>query len=88
MAVKIRMRRIGRRGIPVYQIIAADSQAPRNGKFLEKLGWFNPRKKLVTLDIKNTENWLKKGATMSERVRSLYNMLKKQKEVNENEGTD
>ncbi|GEM_PF-3428050 len=88
MAVKIRMRRIGRRGIPVYQIIAADSQAPRNGKFLEKLGWFNPRKKLVTLDIKGTENWLKKGATMSERVRSLYNMLKKQKEVNENEGTD
>lgn len=77
--VKIRMARGGRKGQPVYTIVAADSRSPRDGRFLEKLGQYNPMGKDAGLKQVKTESiqkWLKEGAHLSDTVRTL---LKKHK---------
>ena len=64
MAVKIRLTRMGAKGRPVYRIIAADSAAPRDGKFLEILGHYDPKKDPPEVILKEdlVKNWLAKGA--------------------------
>ena len=80
MAVKIRLRRAGRKGLPFFQIVVADARAPRDGRFIEKLGWYDPRKDTFELNTESLEDWIMKGAKMSDRVKVLYR-LKKQKET-------
>ncbi len=79
MAVKIRMARHGTKKKPFYRIVVADSEAPRNGAFVEIVGTFDPKakpKKLV-VKIDRIEHWISKGAKPSETVKHL--LKKKQK---------
>lgn len=68
--VKIRLRRIGAPKQPAYRIVAADSHAPRDGRFLEILGHYNPRSEPVTLELKEerVRYWLSQGAQPTEAV--------------------
>lgn len=73
MSLKIRMARRGRKGIPFYAIVVADSRNPRDGRFIEKIGTYNPLLKnedenRVKLVKERIEYWLKQGAQPSERV--------------------
>ena len=74
MAVKLRLARHGAKKRPYYRIVATDSQSPRDGRFLEVLGTYNPLTDPITLDVKNdrVKDWLDKGAIPSDTVRSLF----------------
>ncbi len=73
MATKIRLARRGSKKRPFYQIVAADSRMPRDGRFIEKLGTYNPllpkdREDRVVIDIERVQAWLAHGATPTDRV--------------------
>lgn len=76
--IKIRMSRGGRANLPVFTIVATDSKSPRDSKFLEKLGQYNPRSQtpLVGVKVEAIEKWLKAGAQLSDTVKTV---LKKEK---------
>lgn len=71
--VKLRLRRIGRKQLPIYKIVAADAKSPRDGRFIEALGTYNPGSKPNLVDIKNDRilYWLKTGAKPTETVKNL-----------------
>jgi len=73
MAVRIRLTRLGAKKKPYYRLVAANSEAPRDGKFLEILGSYDPTKNpaLITLRKERVSRWLEKGATLSESARSI-----------------
>ena len=73
MAVKVRLARLGRKKKPFYRIVVANSEAPRDGKFLEIVGTYDPLKDPVEINIKHDklQKWMDKGATPTETVRSL-----------------
>ncbi len=75
--VRIRLRRVGLRHQPSYRIIAADKEAPRDGRFLEILGFYNPRTEPFTLELKEDRlfDWMSKGAQPSESVVKLLNSV-------------
>ncbi len=75
--VRIRLRRVGLRHQPSYRIIAADKEAPRDGRFLEVIGFYNPRTDPSTVEIKEDRlfDWMSKGAQPSESVVKLMNMV-------------
>ncbi len=72
--IKIRLARGGRVHRPVYTIVASDARSPRDGKFLEKLGQYDPNRAEVLSAVKTEAitAWLSKGAVMSDTVRSLF----------------
>jgi small subunit ribosomal protein S16 len=73
MAVRIRLTRKGRKKQPFYRIIVADSQAPRDGKFLDIVGTYDPMQNpaVVKIDNEKLDSWMKKGAKPTETVESL-----------------
>jgi small subunit ribosomal protein S16 len=73
MAVRIRLRRVGRKGQASYRIVVADSESPRDGRFVELLGHYQPRSKdkQFDVDVAKAKAWLAKGATPSETVASI-----------------
>jgi small subunit ribosomal protein S16 len=73
MAVKIRLTRIGAKKKPQYRIVAADSQAPRDGAFLEILGTYDPHKDPAGIEVKSERlaHWVSQGAQPTDTVRSL-----------------
>lgn len=73
MPVRLRLQRHGRKKQPIYFIVAADSRSPRDGKFLEKVGVYNPTKvpAEITLDNDKALNWLEKGAQPSDTVHRI-----------------
>ncbi len=73
MAVKIRLTRKGTHKQPFYRMVAADSRAPRDGRFLDILGTYDPlaNPALIELDGEKVASWLKKGATPSETAKAL-----------------
>jgi small subunit ribosomal protein S16 len=73
MAVKIRLRRVGRKKAPMYRIVVADSKSPRDGKFIEIVGQYQPRTgdKAINLDTARVNHWLDVGAQPTDTVRSL-----------------
>jgi small subunit ribosomal protein S16 len=73
MAVKIRMKRVGAKNAPVFRIVVADGRSPRDGKFIEEIGTYQPRKKgdNYTLDLDRAKYWLSKGAQPSDTVASF-----------------
>jgi len=77
MAVKIRLARLGAKKRPFYRLVAADSESPRDGKFLEILGFYDPMKDPAEVKVhkEKVNYWLEKGAVVSGSVRSI---LKKQ----------
>ncbi len=74
MGVRIRLARHGAKKKPFYRIVAADGESPRDGKFLEKLGTYNPLKDPaeITLNQDRIKYWIEKGAIPSDTVRSLF----------------
>ena len=71
--VKLRLKRMGRKHEPHYRIVATDSRSPRDGRFIEELGWFNPKAKevLYKLNIEGIKKWLSNGAQPSYAVKSI-----------------
>jgi len=73
MAVKVRLRRTGSKNDVCYRVVAADGRSPRDGRFLENLGWYDPKRPGVNFELKldRIEYWKGKGAQLSDTVRSL-----------------
>lgn len=73
MAVKLRLMRMGKKKQPTYRVVAADSRSPRDGRFIEVLGFYNPRSEPSVIDIDNEKalGWLQNGARPTERVQKL-----------------
>ena len=72
MAVKIRLRRMGAKKAPFYRIVVADSRYPRNGRFIEEIGYYDPAKTPVTvqIDAEKAKKWMSNGAQPTDTVRS------------------
>jgi small subunit ribosomal protein S16 len=79
MAVSIRLRREGAKNRPYYKVVVADKRSPRDGKFIEIIGTYDPKKpgRNSTLEIDRVEYWISKGAQPSDTVRSLIKKNKK-----------
>lgn len=75
MAVKLRLKRMGKKKQPIYKIVAADSRSPRDGKFLEAVGVYNPLTNPHTIELKEerVNYWLDNGAQPTDTVKSLFN---------------
>ena len=73
MAVKLRLKRMGSKQKPFYRIVAADSRSPRDGRFIETVGTYNPIQKEnnVTIDEEKVTKWINNGAQPTDTVRSL-----------------
>lgn len=74
MAVKIRLRRMGAKKAPFYRVIVADSRSPRDGRFIEEIGYYNPITEPadVKIDEEKAIKWLKTGAQPSDPVKKLF----------------
>lgn len=74
MAVRIRLRRMGAKKQPFYRVVVADSRSPRDGRFIEEIGYYNPCTDPATISIKEERaiEWMKKGAQPSETVKALF----------------
>ena len=72
--VRIRLRRTGLKGQPSYRIVVADKESPRDGRFLENIGYYNPRTEPATLNIKEDRvyDWMSRGALPTESVAQLF----------------
>ncbi|OCN05015.1 30S ribosomal protein S16 [Erysipelotrichaceae bacterium MTC7] len=73
MAVKLRLKRMGKKGYAYYRIVAADSRSPRDGRIIEAIGTYNPNldPAQITLDEEKAMNWIKNGAQPSDTVRTI-----------------
>ena len=71
MAVKMRLRRMGAKKAPTYRVIIADSRSPRDGRFIEEIGYFNPRSDELKIDAEKAQTWLKNGAQPTDTVKAL-----------------
>ena len=73
MAVKIRLKRIGAKKAPFYRVVVADSKSPRDGKFIEEIGYFNPltEPNELKIDAQRANYWISNGAQPSDTVRAL-----------------
>ena len=73
MAVKIRLRRMGAKKAPFYRIVVADSRYPRDGRFIEEIGYYNPNTNPadVKLDAEKASKWIANGAQPTDTVRAL-----------------
>lgn len=71
--VKIRLRRMGAKKAPFYRIVVADSRYPRDGRFIEEIGYYDPMKdpKVISVDAEKAQQWIKNGAQPTETVKAL-----------------
>ena len=74
MAVKIRLRRMGAKKDPFYRIVVADSRYPRDGRFIEEIGTYDPKTEPATLkvDAEKAKNWISNGAQPTDTVKALF----------------
>ena len=75
MAVKIRLKRMGAKKAPFYRIVVADSRSPRDGRFIEEIGFYDPLKNPAVININEEKalEWLSKGARLSDTAKALFN---------------
>lgn len=75
LAVRIRLKRMGGKKKPSYRIVVADSRYPRDGRFIEEIGYYNPTTTPTTfeVDAQKVQQWLSKGARPSDTVKALFN---------------
>ncbi len=88
MAVKIRLKRMGAKKAPFYRIVVADSRSPRDGKFIENIGTYNPLLKPAEIKV-NEElalDWLKKGAIPTDTVKNLLSQVGIMKKFHQTKG--
>ena len=73
MAVQIRLRRMGAKKAPFYRIVVADSRYPRDGRFIEEIGYYDPTKEptVLKVDDEKAKSWIAKGAQPTDTVKSL-----------------
>ncbi|MBO4432997.1 MAG: 30S ribosomal protein S16 [Clostridia bacterium] len=73
MAVKIRLRRMGAKKAPFYRVVVADSRYPRDGRFIEEIGYYDPTKEPadVKIDAEKAKQWIKNGAQPTDTVKAL-----------------
>lgn len=73
MAVKIRLRRMGAKKAPFYRVVVADSRFPRDGRFIEEIGYYDPTKEpvVVKIDAEKAKTWIANGAQPTDTVRVL-----------------
>lgn len=73
MAVKIRLRRMGAKKAPFYRVVVADSRFPRNGRFIEELGFYDPTKEpaVIKIDGEKAKKWIANGAQPTDTVKAL-----------------
>ncbi len=73
MAVKIRLRRMGAKRSPFYRVVVADSKSPRDGKFIEEIGTYDPMKDPAELhiDVEKAQQWIKNGAQPTDTAKAL-----------------
>ena len=73
MAVKIRLRRMGAKKAPFYRVVVADSRFPRDGRFIEEIGYYDPTKEpaVVKIDAEKAQKWIANGAQPTDTVREL-----------------
>ena len=73
MAVKIRLRRMGQKKAPFYRVVVADSRYPRDGRFIEEIGYYNPitEPAEIKIDAEKAKKWISNGAQPTETVKSL-----------------
>ena len=71
--VKIRLRRMGAKKAPFYRVVAADSRYPRDGRFIEEIGTYDPRQEpaAINIDVERAQAWIKTGAQPTETVKGL-----------------
>ena len=74
MAVKIRLKRMGAKKAPFYRIVVADSRSPRDGRFIEEIGYYNPMEepKVVKVDADKAKDWISKGAQPTDTAKTLF----------------
>ena len=74
MAVKMRLKRMGKKRNPIYRIVVADSRAPRDGRFIEEIGYYNPvsEPKQIKINDEKANKWLSVGAQPTETVKKLF----------------
>ena len=82
MAVVIRMRKEGAKGKPFFRIVVTDDRSPRDGRFIEMIGTYDPMKEgeNYKIDLEKAEDWISKGAQPSDTVRSIIKKVKKAKD--------
>ncbi len=73
MAVKIRLKRMGAKKAPFYRVVVADSRYPRDGRFIEEIGYYDPTKEpsVINIDKDKAAEWIKKGAQPTDTVKRL-----------------
>ena len=73
MAVKIRLRRMGAKKAPFYRVVVADSRYPRDGRFIEEIGYYDPTKEpsVIKIDNEKAQQWIKNGAQSTDTVKKL-----------------
>ena len=74
MAVKIRLRRMGAKKAPFYRVVVADSRFPRDGRFIEEIGYYDPMTEpaaTIKIDAEKAQQWIKNGAQPTDTVRTL-----------------
>lgn len=85
MAVRIRLKRMGAHKSPFYRVVVADSRSPRDGRFIEEIGYYNPiaQPAIVNIDQDKAIEWIQKGAQVSDTVRSLLRQAGVLKQIHE-----
>ena len=80
MAVKLRLMRMGKKKQPTYRVVAADARSPRNGRFIEIIGTYDPRQEpsVVKIDTEKAADWIRKGAQPTETVARLLKVAEAQ----------
>ncbi len=79
MAVKIRLKRMGAKKTPFYRIVVADSRYPRDGRFIEEIGYYDPTKEpsVIKVDTEKAKKWMANGAQPTDTVKKLLDVAEK-----------
>jgi len=77
MAVRIRLTRMGRRNHPIYRIVVMDARSPREGKYIDILGTYDPKnKKILEIKPEKVKEWISKGAEITDRAKAILKIAK------------
>ncbi len=89
MAVKIRLRRMGRKKLPTYRVVVADIRSPRDGRFIEIVGTYDPvaNPAVIKIDLEKVKEWIKKGAKPTDTVRDLLRKAEQAAAASNNEAS-
>ena len=76
MVVRIRLKKVGRKGLPSYRIVVTDVRNQRDGKYIEQLGFYDPRNNIENIDLKRVDYWVLCGAQPSDTVKDIIRHMR------------